>query len=139
MPELRKTRNLDEAIRDRDAWRKLKNKERYDLRNNAKESELKLGDTVLLKAVKYDKLSPEYESVKYEVTDRSGNNVTIKNTGGKTFKRNVAHVKKFNHRGPSEPDDIEIISEQNVKVKTESESQSDFIVAAEKERMPDLV
>lgn len=30
MPELRGTTNLDEAIRDRDAWRKLKSKERYD-------------------------------------------------------------------------------------------------------------
>lgn len=124
MLELRGITNLDEAIRDRDAWRKLKSKERYDSRNKAKENDLKPSDTVLLKAVKQDKLSPEYENIKYKVTDRSGDNVTIKNADGKTFKQNVAHVKKFNSRKLRESDnDVEIISEQNVKVKTESELQ----------------
>ncbi|XP_024891451.1 uncharacterized protein K02A2.6-like [Temnothorax curvispinosus] len=140
MPELRGIRNnLDEAIRDRDAWKKLKSKERYDLRNNAKESELKLGDTVLLKTIKRDKLSPEYESVKYEVVDLAGDNVKIKNADEKMFKRNVAHVKKFNRAGPSESDeDVKIISEQNVKVKTESESQDDSVVATKSEPSADL-
>lgn len=106
--ELREIRNL-EVFRNRDAWRKFKSKERYDFQNKTKKSELKLDDTVLLKAIKRDKLSPEYESVKYKVTDRSGNNVTIKDADGK---RNVAHVKKCSHRKPSESDeDVEIISE----------------------------
>lgn len=124
MPELRGTTNLDKAIRDRDAWRKLKSKERYDSQNKAKENNLKPSDTILLKVVKQDKLSPEYENIKYKVTDRSSDNVTIKNSDGKTFKRNVAHVKKFNSRKLRESDnDVEIISEQNVKVETESELQ----------------
>lgn len=107
MPELWETRNLDEVIRDRDACKNLK--EQYDFKNNAKESELKIGDTILLKAIKFDKLSLEYDSVRYEVMDRCGDNVTVRNANGKTFKRNVAHVKKFNRVELNESDeDVEI-------------------------------
>ena len=68
-------------------------KELADKRNNAKVSELQVGDTVLVKQPKEDKLTPYYRPVPYQVTKKKGNMVTVAHDGH-TITRNSSHMKK---------------------------------------------
>ena len=78
-----------------DAWEKVNNKDYYNKRNNTGVNELDPGNIVLLKKNKKDKLTSEFEITKYQVINRTGNTVTIKDLTGNTSNRNVSMVKGF--------------------------------------------
>lgn len=65
-----------------------------DMRNNAKESYIKVGDTVLVKTPKENKLSTPFSSKRYIVKERNGNQITAER-GGQTILRNSSHYKKI--------------------------------------------
>lgn len=86
---------IDSSARDLDCINKQKGKERGDKRRKAKESEIAVGDKVLLKNVVFpNKLTTNFDVTEYEVVNRSGNEVEIFGDG-KTFRRNISHVKKI--------------------------------------------
>ena len=72
LPELSQPVHGDEETRDRDQLMKFKSKRYADARRNAKSSEVKPGDSVLLKQDKQNKLSTTFESRMYRVKDRKG-------------------------------------------------------------------
>ena len=74
---------------------RLKEKEYYDNRHHVQDSLLKTGDTVIIKQPRINKLTPEYSPVKYTITDRHRDTVTLKSPAGKIIQRNVNHAKKF--------------------------------------------
>lgn len=123
LPELCSETLLDEEVRERDEWRKEKEKMYYDMRNRVKENALKPGDTVVLSQRKENKLSPEFDSTRYQVTDRRGNTVTVRSPAGNTFTRNVAKVKKFNIK-----DEIDSQPSVMVKAEVESDSEQDIVI-----------
>lgn len=88
---------VNEEHRDHDALQKEKGKEYADLKRKARFSEIKVGDNVLAKRMRKDnKLSTNYAPEEYEVTRKSGADVTIKSLeNGKEYRRNVAHLKKL--------------------------------------------
>lgn len=106
MPELIEDAILDEDVRDRDAWKKMRGKDAFDQRNHVKESSIQVGDTVLMKAQKTNKLSPEFDATRFTVTDKRDNLVTISSPQGEIYKRNVSAVKKPYH---DEDDDVIIV------------------------------
>lgn len=108
---------------DRDYILKQKQKEREDSRRGAKEVQIQPGDTVLVKnllpgkstlywviqvTVSYikknksnidlitgNKLTTTFNPTKFTVVDRSGGRVTVSDQeNGKTYERNVAHLKR---------------------------------------------
>ncbi|CAK8685732.1 unnamed protein product [Clavelina lepadiformis] len=82
--------------RDHDAEFKQKGKDYAGLRRSAGHSDVKPGDTVLLKQnVPRDKLSTTFHKEPFVVVEKHGNSVVVDNTGVQ-YKRNVTHVKKFN-------------------------------------------
>jgi transposase InsO family protein len=86
---------LEEA-KDMDMIRKQKGKEREDTRRGAKETDLDVGDRVLLRNVLFpNKLTPTFDSEEYEVVERENSEVLIKNRFGKMVRRNISHVKKI--------------------------------------------
>lgn len=93
LPEIGNEIRLDEEIRERDTWRKLKGKDYYDSINKARESIVKIEDTVLVQKVKENKLSADYEKDKFIVRDKQGNTVTVEPPSGVIYKRNTEHVK----------------------------------------------
>ena len=91
LPEYKK----DESVRDRDAERKMIGKEYADERRNASESSVKVGDEVLVKQKKSNKLSLNFEKEPYTVLDKHGSQLTVQSPSGKTIKRNVTFTKPF--------------------------------------------
>lgn len=86
---------IDSSARDLDCMNKHKGKERGDKRRNAKPSEIAVGDKVLLRNVVFPhKLTTNFDLTEYEVVDRNGNEVEI-TANGKSYKRNISHVKKI--------------------------------------------
>ena len=103
----------DESVRDRDSERKMIGKEYADERRNAKESSVKVGDEVLVKDKKTNKLSLEFEKEPYKVLDKRGSQLTVQSPSGKTMKRNVTFTKP-------------LISKQPVRNDIQSECVSDI-------------
>jgi hypothetical protein len=83
-----------QLLRERDALRKLKQREYADNRRSAEYSEIAEGDEVLLKKTRENKLSPNFEPEPYTMIQKDGNAVIIEDSQGKTMMRNTAHLKK---------------------------------------------
>lgn len=88
---------IDEETSDRDKEKKQKEKEYADDRRNAKPNAIQEGDPVLVKRMnKPNKLSSSFDPEIHKVQERKGSSVIIKsNETGKSYRRNVAHLKKL--------------------------------------------
>ena len=96
LPQLETLRSKsDEEVRDRDNIAKQKGKEYSDQKRQAKLRDINVGDEVLLKQRKQNKLTPTFESQPYTVMQRNGPEIVIQSPAGVKYKRNVAHTKKY--------------------------------------------
>ena len=84
-----------EEVRERDWSSKLKGKAYADLKRGATPKSIRVGDTVLLKAEKTNKLSTNFNPAPFKVVQRTGTEVTLRNEAGVQLKRNTAFVKKY--------------------------------------------
>ena len=75
---------------------KLKGKAYVDLRSGATSKSKRIGDTVLWKAAKTNKLSTNFNPDPFKVVHKTGSEVTLKNKAVVELKRNTAFVKKYN-------------------------------------------
>ena len=84
----------DSAARDMDIINKQKGKEKGDTKRHAKDSEINVGDQVVLKNVVFPhKLTPTFGQQIFDVVERNGNEVKVSGNG-KIFRRNISHVKR---------------------------------------------
>ena len=95
IPELTKCEYIDSEARDRDAEMKQRRTDYADERRGAQENSLAPGDQVLVKQRKENKLSTTFEDAPYKVTNKYGNEVTVRSPEGVNYKRNVTEVKKY--------------------------------------------
>ena len=79
-----------------DWWSKLKGKAYADLRSGATSKSKRIGDMVLWKAAKTNKLSTNFNPDRFKVVHKTGSEVTLKNKAVVELKRNTAFVKKYN-------------------------------------------
>ena len=87
-----------EAIKIEDAEAKSKIKINYDRDKKVQKSNVQIGDQVLLKQNKLNKLSTNYAPEIHRVVKRKGTCVILKNLEtGKKLCRNISHVKKINN------------------------------------------
>lgn len=105
LPEFRED-NIQRELcaRDRDAEHKQKGKDYADQRRNAKESNLQVGDRVLMQQPKHNKLSTRYEEKPLIIVEKTGSKITVENDRGKQYARNAAHLRKFEEKTTSESD-----------------------------------
>ena len=78
----------------KDTTAKLKMKQHADLTRKAVQPTVKVGDRVLLKAPKVNKLSTPYHSEPPTVVHKKGTMVTVKGENDQSYSRNVTFVKK---------------------------------------------
>lgn len=94
----------DEEVVDEDRLKKQIGKRREDVARGAKEPFIKVGDKVLVKnVIHHNKLTPNFDSIEYEVLDIIGTEVIVRGNG-KEFRRNISHLKKI----PSSVDLLEV-------------------------------
>lgn len=88
-PNLNEEAIVPDEIKDRDAAAKFKAKLYRDKKFNAKESEIEIGDRVLVKMqVKENKLAPNFHPKPATVIDRNGSNITVRTENGEIYRRN---------------------------------------------------
>lgn len=112
LPTLQEHNISDTEIRDRDHERKGKGKIYSDNRRNAKESDVNVGDFVLLKQKREDKFSTNFNPNPMQIVRKDGNSVLVESQEGAKYRRNTTHVKKFNV--PSQNVSNENVPSQNV-------------------------
>ena len=91
LADLRKEAPItNEEVRDRYWSRKLLQKEYVGAKRSAVASEVEIGEKVLLRNSRTNKLSPNYDPNSCEAVDRKGREVTVRSTVGAEIKRNVS-------------------------------------------------
>ena len=85
-----------EETRGKDWSNKLKGKTYSDDRRGAVPKSIRVGDAVLLKAEKSNKLSRNFHPSPFKIVQNTGSEVTVRNDVGVEFKRDTAFVKKYN-------------------------------------------
>ena len=115
----------DKTLRERDKLKKRKMKMRSDKRKNAKKSDLKLGDTVLVKQPKRDKLTTPFNHKPYEITNKKGSMITAERFDHQ-IARDSSHFKHVKTEPEKSPDPVIV------------EEEEDYDSTALKDSMPEL-
>lgn len=90
----------DSEVRDHDLVAKAKTKAYVDSRRRAKPSNINIGDTVLVKQRKENKLTAPYKNELYTVIDKHFGDVKLRSeTTGELIRRNIAHLKLYTGSG----------------------------------------
>lgn len=88
------SKDLDRVdLRERDAEAKLTSKKYADKVNHARDSNIRIGDSVLLSQHKKCKSDPTFRSERFKVVARDGARVVIISQNGVQYTRNVQDVK----------------------------------------------
>lgn len=83
-----------EDLAEKDAEAKLASKQYADSSRGAKESDISVGDVVLLAQSKRSKVDPTFSSERYTVIAREGAKVVVMSKSGLQYARNLREVKK---------------------------------------------
>ena len=87
--------NRHRAARNSEKAKQEYNKQFADNRRNVKENDIKIGDHVIVKQERKNKLTPNFNPMPYVVVERKHSRVTAKARYGHTITRNVSHFKKI--------------------------------------------
>ena len=93
LPQLDYSASDPEVARDRDMEYKIKYKDYAD--KKAADSEIKEGDTVVMRNERQGKLEPNFKPEKYKVVGMSGSDIVCTDSSGETVRRNVQFAKKL--------------------------------------------
>ena len=85
---------------DNGAEQKARYKAYADARRGAKYSNTNIGDDVLVKQEKQNKLTTTFSPVPYKVLDKKGNSQQIESSDGVQYSRNTSHVKNTSQKVP---------------------------------------
>ena len=96
--------NRHKQARENEALKQQYNKQYADNRRNAKQSDIKIGDSVLVRQKRSNKLSTNFSSVPYTVITKHNSKVTVRDSNGRTITRNVTHFKRIPNQPNAEPD-----------------------------------
>jgi len=106
LPELpsKKVLNKHKEAKENIEKSKERNKESYDKRHHAKESDIKEGDIVICLQKKRNKLTPKFSPERFTVIARKGTRLVAKNRYH-MITRNISHFKKVNRYETTEEED----------------------------------
>lgn len=134
IPDISTEKEQLNNIKNTDSKRKEKGKVYGDRRRRAKQIEIDVGDHVVVKnLVKRNKLTPNFDSQPYLVTNRNGTRITVKNIAtGAEYDRHVNHTKRLTCNNPfltlETPSLVfdEIMEPNNIKVTEEKQPDAAF-------------
>lgn len=124
----------DEELRDRDRLAKFKRNSREDERRKAQDTDIKIGDLVLMMQAKREKADSTYKNSLYRVMEIQGNGrcTLLDQETEKIFERNVKHLKKYINRNEEivvkEKDNNSSGADRNVEPDEATEKEEQRIV-----------
>jgi hypothetical protein len=83
-----------EDIREKDACSKLLSKKNADFRRKAKDSDLSIGDKVVLLQIKRNKSDSTFGPEKFTIIARHGAKIVVRSNRGVLYSRNIGDAKK---------------------------------------------
>ncbi len=100
----KKITNRHKEARDNEKTiRRERNKEFADHRRKARKSDIQIGDYVLVRQEKKNKLTANFNPEPYKVIKKTGVEITAQRNNGHKITRNVSHFKKI--KKPEDTDD----------------------------------
>ncbi|XP_062549734.1 uncharacterized protein LOC134214359 isoform X1 [Armigeres subalbatus] len=102
-----------DAVRDKDAEAKLVSKKYADLHRGAKESNITIGDRVLLATKRHCKTDPTFSKEKYTIIARDGAKVIIQSDRGVQITRNIQDVKSISNFELESQESLEASSKED--------------------------
>ena len=129
LPELRReTMEVPrEEVRDRNWSNKLKGKAYADARRGATPKSIRIGDTVLLKAEKSNKLSTNFCPSPFKVVQKTGTEVTVRNKAGQNGKENSSPEKVGQRGKVVAPVPLQCLSEKGGESGSQMQTESPLI------------
>ncbi|XP_065067025.1 protein NYNRIN-like [Rhopilema esculentum] len=100
--------------------KKAQNKEYYGKKHNTKESEIKVGDTVICLQKRTNKLVPKFSPERFIVQERKGTKILVKNRRH-IITRNVSHFKRVPATDSYNNEEEDISDSDSKKEKKEQE------------------
>ena len=92
IPDLSMSHVYDQEVFDRDSEQKAKTKSYADALRGSRPSMIAVGDQVLIKQDKHNKLiTPYFNAVPHTVTSKSGNSTVVPSSSGAQYSRNTSH------------------------------------------------
>ena len=88
----------ESEAKDRDSENKMKGKSYVDVKSSS-ETMVEVGDRVLVKQPRENKLSSTFEQESYTVTQKMGSDIVVERDDGRKMRRNSSFVKKYVPRG----------------------------------------
>ena len=104
LPELGHGCGEDINVWNCDAEQKGISKLYADTRRKAKEADITIGDSVLVKREKQDKIDSTFKHSPFQVIDKQGSKVNVESPDGALYDRNVSWVKGYNEPQNTEPE-----------------------------------
>ena len=95
LPDIYTNPLLDMEVRDRDAEQKGKAKVYADARRGARHSAVSVGDKVLVRQDKVNKLTTTFGATPFTVVNKNGNSLTVESPDGAQYSRNTTHVRRY--------------------------------------------
>ena len=96
--------NEHKQARENDALKQQYNKHYADNRRNAKHRDIKVGDSVLVRQKRTNKLSANFSSKPFTDIKKNNSKITVRNSNGYTITRNVSHFKRIPNQQNVETD-----------------------------------
>jgi len=85
---------FDDEMRESDTAAKQRMKQHADSHNHARQRELAVGDTLLVRQQARNKFSSYYEPNPFVITDIRGTMITAQRDDGRSTTRNISHFKR---------------------------------------------
>ncbi|XP_055591021.1 uncharacterized protein LOC129743094 [Uranotaenia lowii] len=117
-----------EEVKDRDTEAKFTSKSYADTRRGAKDSNLQVGDKVLLAQQKKTKTDPNFSSEYYHIVAKNGGKAVVMSKNGVQYTRKLDDLKKANLLDNTDqipnPETVKDETELNASTDTEQQSTS---------------
>ncbi|CAB4027669.1 uncharacterized protein K02A2.6-like [Paramuricea clavata] len=105
--------NRHKEARDNEKTRQERNREYANQRRNTRKSDLQVGDYVLVRQEKKNKLTANFNHKPYKVIKKTGSEILAQSKDGHIAKRNVSHFKRINIPREEDTDDEGFDYEEN--------------------------
>ena len=105
--------NRHKEARDKEKTRQERNREYANQRRNTRKSDLQVGDYVLVRQEKKNKLTANFNHKPYKVIKKTGSEILAQSKDGHIVKRNVSHFKRINKPREEDTDDEGFDYEEN--------------------------
>ena len=115
--------NRHSEARGNETKRKECNREYADQRRNTRKSEIKIGDYVLVKQEKKNKLSVNFNQKPCKVIKRTGVEISAQSNDGHIFTRNISHFKRTDKQN-DDTDDEQYEYQQNSSYNSQPRASS---------------